>query len=281
MSWRIRTLHRTGYEYASDVRSSYNEVRITPLTTHRQLCLYARVEVSPAARAYRYNDYWGSVVDAFDIHVPHHRLTVTGASVVETATPEPPPPSPGWNALRTAAHADEYAELLAASAYTPEHPELTEIALDIAAGAATPSAAARQALAWVGDRLTYEPGSTHVHTSAVDAWQQGVGVCQDFAHLSLSLLRAMGIPARYASGYLHPYADAGVGEEVTGQSHAWIEWWDGDWRGFDPANQIPVGERHVVVARGRDYRDVAPISGIYHGGPSASLVVDVRLTREG
>src|SRR5581483_704123 len=107
------------------------------------------------------------------------------------------------------------------------------------------------------------------------------GVCQDFAHLTLALLRAMGLPARYCSGYVHPNGsgDARLGETVEGESHAWIDVWTGEWQGFDPTAGIPVGAHHVLVARGRDYADVPPIKGIFHGGPTARLDVTVSLTR--
>jgi transglutaminase-like putative cysteine protease len=89
----------------------------------------------------------------------------------------------------------------------------------------------------------------------------------------------MGIPSRYVSGYLHPRSDATIGETVAGESHAWIEWWAGNWSRFDPTNGIPVGEQHVVVARGRDYADVPPLKGIYSGGAAGDLEVTVELTR--
>lgn len=106
-------------------------------------------------------------------------------------------------------------------------------------------------------------------------------LCQDFAHLTLGVLRAMGIPGRYVSGYLHPFPDAGIGQAVTGQSHAWVEWWDGDWRPFDPTNGVFAGERHVIVGRGRDYHDVTPLKGVFKGGPAEGLGVEVELTRLG
>jgi transglutaminase-like putative cysteine protease len=90
-------------------------------------------------------------------------------------------------------------------------------------------------------------------------------------------LRSIGIPARYVSGYLHPKSDAGVGETVRGESHAWVEWWTGDWYGFDPTNDREVGDHHVVVARAREYRDVAPLSGVFSGSAS-SLDVSVKVT---
>ena len=116
---------------------------------------------------------------------------------------------------------------------------------------------------FVASHLRYTPGVTEVSTSALEAFQAGQGVCQDYAHLTLALLRTIGVPARYVSGYLHPRKDAPKGEVVSGESHAWVEAWVGDWWGFDPTNGVPAGERHVIVGRGRDYADVPPIRGIY------------------
>ncbi len=281
MSWRIAIRHVTGYRYRREVTSSYNEARITPLSTPRQLCLEARVEVAPSVRPRRYWDYWGTCVDSFDLHVPHTELVVTGTSVVETATPERPARGVGWDTLATVETHDQHAELLGPTRFAPHDERLAEVADDIRRGARTPSDAALQACSWVGDQLTYERGSTHVHTSGIEAWDAGAGVCQDFAHLSLSVLRAMAIPARYVSGYLHPFPDAGIGQVISGQSHAWVEWWDGDWRPFDPTNGVFAGERHVIVGRGRDYHDVTPLKGLFKGGPAESLGVEVELTRLG
>ena len=132
--------------------------------------------------------------------------------------------------------------------------------------------------AWVRESLAYEPGATDVSTNA--RWppsKLGRGVCQDFVHVALALLRAAGIPARYASGYLHPDVDAAVDTAVTGQSHAWLEAWTGSWQRLDPTSGADVAERHVLVARGRDYGDVAPLKGVYNGPPDTS---DVRVTIE-
>jgi transglutaminase-like putative cysteine protease len=127
----------------------------------------------------------------------------------------------------------------------------------------------------------YEPGSTYVSTCATEALATGAGVCQDFAHVAIALLRAAGIPTRYVSGYLHPSADAGLGEPVDGQSHAWIETWDGEWFGDDVTNGIPCGERHIIVARARDYADVTPLKGIIQSDSPTRLTVGVTLTRVG
>jgi transglutaminase-like putative cysteine protease len=127
--------------------------------------------------------------------------------------------------------------------------------------------------------VAYRPGSTGVATSAGEAWDLGTGVCQDIAHVTVGLLRSVGLPAAYVSGYLHPKASAGIGETITGESHAWVEVWLGSWWGYDPTNRIPTGERHVVVGRGRDYGDVTPLKGIYSGVSSHSLGVVVEVTR--
>jgi transglutaminase-like putative cysteine protease len=131
----------------------------------------------------------------------------------------------------------------------------------------------------VRSEVEYVPGSTGVQTSAQEAWTLRKGVCQDIAQLTVGLLRQRGIPARYVSGYLHPKREAEIGQTVEGQSHAWVEWWCGDWVGYDPTNGVPVGPQHVVVARGRDYEDVPPLKGVYHGPPSSHLGVSVEITR--
>jgi transglutaminase-like putative cysteine protease len=118
-----------------------------------------------------------------------------------------------------------------------------------------------------------------VTTSALEAWRAGHGVCQDFVHLTLALLRSMEIPARYVSGYFYPGSHGTIGETVVGESHAWAEAWLGDWYPFDPTNGGPVGKRHVLVGRGREYGDVTPLKGIYSGAPSATPTVVAELTR--
>ncbi len=146
--------------------------------------------------------------------------------------------------------------------------------------APNPAAALSGLGEWLRAHVEYQTGTTSVSTTAVEALRAGRGVCQDYAHLGIAVLRAAGIPARYASGYLYPDELGGVvGEMHQGESHAWLEAWVGDWHPLDPTSGSAVAERHVLVARGRDYVDVAPLKGVYHGGPSHSLDVAVELTR--
>jgi transglutaminase-like putative cysteine protease len=132
----------------------------------------------------------------------------------------------------------------------------------------------------IGNAVEYMHGITGVHSTAAEAWDARKGVCQDIAHITLGALREVGIPARYVSGYLHPRPDADVGMPVTGESHAWVEGFAGDWQGFDPTNNIDIGDRHVLVGRGRDYNDVPPLRGVYAGPFKSQLHVKVTITRE-
>lgn len=281
MTWRIAVRHRTGYQYSTAVRASYNEARMTPSTSRGQHTLESRLEISPGSRPFHYVDYWGTAVDAFDVHVAHTELVVTAASVVETAGPPAPLHGVGWKTVTTAYVIDHYAELLASSRYVCLESEVAAVGAEFTAGLA-PIEAGLQAVSWVHDQLSYETGATGVHTTSAQARAAGKGVCQDFTHLTLALLRSMGLPARYVSGYLYPIADgtdASIGVSTSGESHAWVEFWAGDWVPADPTSLAVVGERHVVVARGRDYADVRPLSGVYHGPPAQSLGVTVELTR--
>jgi transglutaminase-like putative cysteine protease len=278
MTWRLRVRHRTGYSYDGPVVASYNEVRMTPLTDLHQTTVSAEIVTDPRTVLHRYWDYWGTLVTAFDVHDPHDRLTITSTAVVETEAAESPPEDIGWSKLQDPAVADEYGELLDATRYVPADPELHEQAQSLATGL-SPNETVHAVCAWVHGALEYEPGVTGVHTSGPEALHAGRGVCQDYAHLALVLLRGLGIPARYVSGYLHPVAEAERGATVKGESHAWIEAWTGLWWGHDPTNDVALGERHVTVARGRDYADVSPLRGIYSGGSSSALGVEVEVTR--
>jgi transglutaminase-like putative cysteine protease len=276
--WRNRVLHATGYAYPSPATASYNEARLTPRSDSRQSVVLNRVETVPATRSYRYVDYWGTAVTAFDLHAPHTELTVTSASVVETDRPDPVTEQVSWSDLQQEAVIDRYDELLGPTDYTPASKRITAVGRRIAKEH-EPADAVLAAAAWVRSELDYVKGSTGVHTSGSDALREGKGVCQDFVHLSLMVLRGMGIPARYVSGYHHPDLDAMIGETVDGQSHAWIQAWTGSWWDHDPTNDCEINEQYVTVGVGRDYADVSPLKGIYSGQGATDLDVVVEITR--
>jgi len=272
-------VHSTGFRYPGRVLASYNEARMTPMTTPMQTTLDARIEVTPAASTFRYWDYWGTQVTAFEVRVPHDQLTVTARSIVETY-PSDASESPGvsWADLSTASCRDRYAELLLTTKRTEPGEEAVALAHAVVSGLA-PADAARAVAEWLSEVLDYVPGATGVHTSAAQAWDVRKGVCQDFAHVAVGILRNLGMPARYVSGYLRPRSDSEMGEKLSGQSHAWVEWWSGSWQAWDPTNGRPAGLDHVLVARGRDYDDVPPLKGIYSGAGSGELFVTVEFTR--
>jgi transglutaminase-like putative cysteine protease len=277
---QLRIKHTTGYHYDPGAVASFNEARMTPATTSEQYLMRSRLEISPSPWTFEYRDYWGTTVTAFEVHDPHADLAVVATSVVETqlstaATGETE--HIGWSDL--AEVSDELCEYLDMSDWV-RPPESLVVELDrLRADAQTPAAYAAAAMAMLHDRIVYRTGTTEVTSTAADAWSSGSGVCQDIAHLTLGALRHVRIPARYVSGYLHPSSDPVVGEPVEGESHAWIEYWDGEWVAFDPTNEIAQSTRHVVVARGRDYADNPPLRGIYSTVGDSELFVEVEITR--
>jgi len=276
--WRMRVVHVTGYAYRTPVTASYNEARLTPRSDSRQNVIVNRVETAPATRSYRYVDYWGTAVTAFDLHAPHTELEVTSSSVVETDKPEPPVATIGWADLGSGAVLDRFDEVLTPTRFTPVSKRIDRTAKQLAKGR-RPHDAVLAAAKWVHSELQYVPGTTGVHSSGLDALAEGEGVCQDFAHLTLMLLRSMGIPARYVSGYLHPNPDAVISEAAEGESHAWIQAWTGSWWNYDPTNDTDINEQYISVGFGRSYDDVTPLKGIYIGQGSSDLDVVVEMTR--
>jgi transglutaminase-like putative cysteine protease len=276
--WRLQVVHRTRFHYSGPVRSSYNEARLTPESSNRQTTLRSRVEIEPAATAYAYRDYWGSTVTAFDLHSPHSELVVTGTSIVEAGPDLAGHDRVGWSGLRAREVREQFGELLTPTPLTAMSDEVVAEARDVV-GDTHPHEAGAIVCRFVGEHMEYLSGSTNVKTNAMQAWTKGKGVCQDISHVTVGLLRALGLPARYVSGYLHPKKDAAIGEAVTGESHAWVEWWDGGWNAFDPTNSVEVGTRHVTLGRGRDYGDVPPFKGLFSGPKSEGHTVTVEVTR--
>jgi transglutaminase-like putative cysteine protease len=242
------------------------------------------VLLAPEARQHRHSDYFGTEVVEFEIAKPHRELTIDVRARVAT-TPPPPPPESSWQALRDPAYVEAAGEFLLAGDEAVQHPLLDELG-EVARGAPTPLAALVALSREIPQRFEYRRGATYVDSSIQELLEGGAGVCQDFVHLALTLLRDAGIAARYVSGYL--YADGGdeSRESVEVDTHAWLEALlapaDGGepvWVGADPTNQCLVGERHVKIGHGRRYPDVPPIKGVYRGGARSRLTASVTMTR--
>jgi transglutaminase-like putative cysteine protease len=279
MTYRLRIRHESAFGYETQAVASFNEARMTPLTEPGQSALDTRFDVRPATTPLRYQDYWGSQVHAFDIHRPHDRLLVTATSVVETEErPAPSGDGTGWDVLRGDDVGGRFVEWLDPTPRTIATAEMITKAAEIV-DALSPRQAALAICSYVHEAIEYVPGATGVNSDVGEVWSQRKGVCQDIAHVTIGMLRSAGIPARYVSGYFDPRPEADVGATVAGESHAWVEWWDGAWSAYDPTNALPIGVRHVVVGRGREYGDVAPFKGLYSGSATNVLEVTVELTR--
>ncbi|MFN8015037.1 MAG: transglutaminase family protein [Acidimicrobiia bacterium] len=280
MSWRISVDHTTSYKYVEAIQSQHNELRITPRDTPRQFTLEHNLTINPTCNIYRYKDYFGTRVATFAIDESHQSLNVSGHSLVETAAGAPNPSKApiSWNVLSSPTIKDKFCEYLALTDFVDFSQMYNEIVENVKSNT-TPGLGVEYLGNWIRENITYEPGSTHVHTKASDVIKDKMGVCQDFVHLTLAILRESGIPCRYASGYLYPADHGEIGEVVTGESHAWCEVWLGDWYGVDPTNETPVSQKHVLVGWGRDYSDVAPVKGVINGNPHSDMKVSVELCR--
>ena len=277
---RLRIVHRTGFSYDEPATASYNEARMLPHSGGEQFVLQSGLDIRPGATQHSYVDYWGTRVSTFEVLTPHRELSVTATSLVEVRPAVPLRSELGWAELAVAStSAVGLVEASTLSPATAPPAEVSALAAEIVAEGAPIGDTALEICRAVGSAMEYVTGVTGVHSTAAEAWDERKGVCQDIAHVALGALRSVGIPARYVSGYLHPDSAAAIGQTVIGESHAWVEWFAGDWRGYDPTNLAEVGELHVLVGRGRDYGDVPPLRGVYAGPSASELFVTVEITR--
>jgi transglutaminase-like putative cysteine protease len=275
---------RTEYVYGAPVTDNLNALRVRPATTSGQRCDEFTVRIEPEARVGRHSDYFGTEVLEFGIVRPHTRLIIDVRARVVTAEPPDPPDVP-WPALGTDAYAEAAGEYLLAALDEPGGDVLDELCAT--ARAQTPLATLRGLCDLIPDRYEYRPGATYVGSTVDEFLRAGAGVCQDYVHLALILLRRNGIAARYVSGYLWA-APADEGDDsVEVETHAWLEaLLPGEngrgepvWVGADPTNRRLAGERHVKIGHGRNYGDVPPVRGVYQGGATSKLDASVHMTR--
>ena len=277
---RYRVAHTTGFKYSGEVSASYNEARLLPARDDRQFVISSKLEIQPQGSAHEYLDYFKTRAVHFEILEPHGELTISATSLVEIRDSIRATPGLNWDDLFPEVSSNlALTDAIGQTRRTQPPAELTKFAKKVAAQFG-PHEAALAICKKVFEAMTYKHGVTGVHSVATEAWSAKIGVCQDYAHITLGVLRAAGIPARYVSGYLHPHLEPRVGEKVIGESHAWVEWWAGSWFGYDPTNDIDIGERHIVVASGRDYDDVPPLRGVYAGASQSELFVTVEITKE-
>lgn len=272
MRWEI--LHRTQYQYAAPVRDSFNEVRLQPFSDASQQVDSFLLKVLPAARLQHHHDFFSNVVHHFEIPELHSmllveshlRINVCGLTPLdEAATPWP------LDQIGEAARETRVFDFLQDSRFVETSPEVWRKALDVIHDVTDTWQAALRLMKFVHSELKYESNSTSVHTHSRDVLRDRRGVCQDFAHVLLSLCRAVKIPALYVSGYL--------ATETASATHAWVEVLVPGlgWRPLDPTHNCQPGPTYVKIAVGRDYADVAPVTGNYKGTTERRMEVNVSI----
>jgi transglutaminase-like putative cysteine protease len=281
--------HRTTYSYSKPVLQSEHRVHMTPRpgprqTVHRHSLL---IEPAPTSNV-AITDFFGNASAILTIEDEHSELVIHARSTVEIQAPDPPTPalSTPWeqvaaNARRNGSLDICVLQFTSASRHTRIAPET----VDYARPSFSPQRPVLEATLELTRRIyrdfTFDSTATDISTPVSHVLQERRGVCQDFAHLALTCLRAFGLPARYVSGYLRTYPPPGM-EKLRGAdaSHAWISVWSpqAGWVDFDPTNGIMPTNEHITLAWGRDYDDVSPISGVLLGGSRQKMTVAVDVT---
>jgi transglutaminase-like putative cysteine protease len=282
MHFAIRFL--TEYHYDAPVSDNLNALRVRPATTSTQRCDEFTVRIDPEARVGRHSDYFGTEVLEFGIVRPHTRLSIDVRARVVTAEP-PEPPDVDWAALGTDAYAEAAGEYLLPALDDSDSDTLDELVTAVRTD--TPLATLRRLYELIPDRYEYRAGVTYVGSTVQEFLETGAGVCQDYVHLGLIMLRRNGIAARYVSGYLGAAPEDAGADSVEVETHAWLEALlpgaggrgEPVWVGADPTNRQLAGERHVKIGHGRQYADVPPVRGVYQGSAGAQLEASVHMTR--
>ncbi len=282
MNFQIQYLTR--YEYDSPVTDNLNALRVRPANTGTQRCDDFHVLIEPEARVQRHTDYFGTEVVEFGIPKAHDHLSIDVRARVVTG-PAPEVREAPWHRLDAPAYQEAGGEFLLPTGDEPPEGMLDE--LHALAHAKTPIATVRLVCELIPDHFTYDPTATYVGSTVEDLINAGGGVCQDFVHLALILLRRQGIAARYVSGYLWAAPEDGGSDSMEVHTHAWLEALmpaagergEPVWVGADPTNRRMAGETHVKIGHGRRYGDVPPIKGVYRGPANSALHASVQMTR--
>ncbi|MFN4087640.1 MAG: transglutaminase N-terminal domain-containing protein [Alphaproteobacteria bacterium] len=290
---RYRIRHRTHYEYGAPVDLSHHLLRLDLLELPHQRVLDRRVAILPRPAALREKrDHFGNGVAWIVLEMPHQSLTVELRATVEVDrhAPRGPVASPPWEAIRATIRDDGFpseplvAEYGHVSPYALPTPGVQAYAAKSFPASCPVLEAVRDLTTRIHRDFTYVPGATDLSTPVATVMADRRGVCQDFAHVMIAGLRAVGLPARYVSGYLRTYPPAGADPHAlrgADATHAWVGVWCGPelgWIEFDPTNDLVVDEEHIVLAYGRDFGDISPLRGVILGGgdhqPSVAVTVE-------
>ena len=277
--------HTTTFNYHPAVRESVMEVRMQPRTEANQRCHNFHLDITPAAHIMEYRDFAGNAVHHFNIAGSHTQVKVTAQSSVEIEpTPAPRTSDAGdWADLDTLISTDDHWEMLLPSQFARSSEELEQLAKELnCERRGNPLEFLSELNESIYKLFAYVPNTTKVDSPIEEALQTRQGVCQDFAHIMIALVRPLNIPCRYVSGYMVPSSAARETKDrsVDGASHAWVEVLVPSlgWVAFDPTNNLIGADRHIRVAVGRDYADVPPTRGVYKGESDGELSVNVTVT---
>ncbi|NMD70869.1 transglutaminase family protein [Bacillus sp. DNRA2] len=288
---KLEIIHQTNYSYEGNVGYSVNEIRLTPRTNFRQSCVNHTITTYPSAELFSFQDYFGNIAHGFTVAMPHQELVIKSHSIVDTHEKDRNeynlfPFKKEQEFLQSDKFINHYAEYLVATPYTMITEDIKKYAMTLPdlEKAGGVFHLLRDISETIYTTFIYDPNATHVHTTVEETLKLKRGVCQDFAHLMISICRIKGIPARYISGY-HFIGDLqGDHADYEQASHAWIEAYVPGigWVGFDPTNNGLINWRYVKVGHGRDYRDIVPVKGIYQGMSSQTMTVevDVKVVKE-
>jgi len=274
--------HLTRFRYSQPISESIMETRMHPRSDSNQHCLTFSLSVSPRCRVFSYRDHLGNNVQHFDIPGEHNQLVIVAESVVEQQVLPDVPRflSPdAWSALDDLVEAGDYWEMLLPSTFTLETPAVTLLASQMGVTRRDdPLMLVQELNQRLFDYFEYVPRSTRVDSPIDEAIISGKGVCQDFAHAMIALLRLVRIPARYVSGYLYRSRED-HDRSTPDATHAWVDVLlpHVGWVGFDPTNNLVAHHRHIRTAVGRDYSDVPPTHGIFRGKTDSELYVAVHV----
>lgn len=289
---RYNVLHETRYAYARPVSLSRQMLHLTPRETPRQTTLEHAVDIDPVPAERRARrDYFGNLVDSFTVSAAHDELVVVADSTVEVTGREAAdsPASPSWEHVRDRLHQVGPAPLLEPCQFLYASPHIEPLAvlgryarLDFHRG--RPLFEAASALMQRIHRdFEFDPEATTVSTPLETLLKERRGVCQDFAHFMIGCLRALGLPARYVSGYLLTLPPPGKPRLIGADaSHAWVSVFcpGTGWIDFDPTNCVQPDDQHITVGWGRDFSDVTPMRGVILGGGEHTIEVCVTVTPE-
>jgi len=277
--------HVTRYRYSQPVWQSMMEVRMHPLSDVRQRCYTFRLSVQPRARIFTFADHLGNQVHHFDLPGRHRELTIVADALVEVETPSELPdvlPASAWETLAAGIERQDVWPMLTESHYARGGPELDDLARELKIDridGRDPLTLLRAVTTGIHGAFEYVRKSTTVNSPIEHSLRSRQGVCQDFTHIATALVRNLGIPCRYVSGYLFHDEKKHHDRSPDGATHAWIEALlpELGWVGFDPTNNLVAGTRHIRTAVGRDYADVPPTRGIMKGRTETELQVGVRV----